>query len=111
MNGYDPKYWKHGVNVTVGQFCDYVKKHIPSDAVFYICGDNNVSLHFSPEDNIFSADYDALSDLPEYEGYEAREIETARLNGNRQANVKERPTGHKGQKRLEISLINHWEVS
>ena len=44
MNEYDPKYWKHGVNVTVGQFCDYTKKNIPSDAVLYICGDNNVKL-------------------------------------------------------------------
>lgn len=68
MNEYDPKYWKHGVNVTVEQFCDYVKKNISSDAVFYICGDNNVSLHFSPQGNILSVDYDTLSDLPEYEG-------------------------------------------
>ena len=42
VNEYDPKYWKHGVNVTVGQFCDHVKKNIPSDAMLYICGDNNV---------------------------------------------------------------------
>ncbi|MDE5699573.1 MAG: hypothetical protein K2I96_19555 [Lachnospiraceae bacterium] len=68
MNEYDPKYWKHGVNVTVGQFCDYIKKNIPSDAVLYICGDNNVSLYFSPQGNILSVDYDTLSDLPEYEG-------------------------------------------
>lgn len=73
MNEYDPKYWKHGVNITVGQFCDYIKKNIPSDAVLYICGDNNVSLHFSPQGNILSVDYDTLSDLPEYENCAARE--------------------------------------
>ncbi len=73
MNEYDPKYWKHGVNVTVGQFCDYTKKNIPSDAVLYICGDNNVSLHFSPQGNILSVDYDTLSDLPEYENCVAGE--------------------------------------
>ena len=73
MNEYDPKYWKHGVNVTVGQFCDYTKKNIPSDAVLYICGDNNVSLHFSPQSNILSVDYDTLSDLPEYENCVAGE--------------------------------------
>lgn len=76
MNEYDPKYWKHGVNVTVGQFCDHVKKNIPSDAILYICGDNNVNLHFSSKSNIFSVDYDDLSDLPGYEGYEAGEIVT-----------------------------------
>ncbi|MDE6053373.1 MAG: hypothetical protein K2G55_06380 [Lachnospiraceae bacterium] len=76
MIGYDPKYWKHGVNVTVGQFCDYVKKNIPSDAVLYICGDNNVYLHYLSESNIFSVDYDDLSDLPEYEGYEAGKLVT-----------------------------------
>ncbi len=26
MNKYDPKYWKHGNNITVEQFCEYVKK-------------------------------------------------------------------------------------
>ena len=38
MNEYDPKYWKHGVNVTVGQFCDHIKKNIPSDAVLIYAG-------------------------------------------------------------------------
>lgn len=76
MNEYDPKYWKHGVNVTVGQFRDYIKKNIPSDAVLYICGDNNVSLHFSPQGNILSVDYDTLSDLPEYENCAAGELVT-----------------------------------
>lgn len=76
MNGYDPKYWKYGVHVTVGQFCNHVKRNIPSNAILYICGDDNVNLHFSPKSNIFSIDYDDLSDLPEYEGYEVGELVT-----------------------------------
>lgn len=76
MNEYDSKYWKHGVNVTVGQFCDYIKKNIPSDAVLYICEDNNVSLHFSPQGNILSVDNDTLSDLPAYENRAAGELVT-----------------------------------
>ena len=74
MNGYDPKYWKHGVNVTAGQFCDYVKKNISFDAVLYICGNNNVNLHFSSKSNILSVDYDALADLPEYESHDVEEF-------------------------------------
>lgn len=76
MNGYDPKYWKNGVNVTVGQFCDYVRENIPPNAVLHICGNNNVNVHYLPEGNIFSVDYDALSDLPEYEGCRAGELVT-----------------------------------
>ena len=74
MGEYNPKYWKSGVNITVGQLCAYIKEHIPSDAILYICGENNVSLHFSPEDNIFSLDYDNLSELPEYKNYEPETI-------------------------------------
>ena len=76
MNEYDPKYWKHGINVTVGQFCEYVKNNIPSDATICICGDNNVNIHFSPSGNILSVDHDKLSDLPEYDGYEPGKIVT-----------------------------------
>ena len=74
MNKYDPKYWKHGNNITVEQFCEYVKKYIPSDAVFYVCGSSSISLHFSPNGNIFSVDCDSLSDLPEYEECSIGEI-------------------------------------
>lgn len=34
MNEYDPKHWKHRVDITVGQFFDYVKKNIPSERYF-----------------------------------------------------------------------------
>ena len=36
MNKYDPKYWKHGNNITVEQFCRYVMQQIPRDVVFYV---------------------------------------------------------------------------
>ena len=74
MNEYDSKYWKHGNNITVEQFCEYVKKYIPSDAVFYVCGNSSINLHFSLEGNIFSVDCDSLSDLPEYEECSIGEI-------------------------------------
>lgn len=80
MNMYDPKYWKHGENITVEQFCDYLKKNIPSDAVFYVCGDNRVSLHYSPDGNVFSVDCNDLSDLSEYEECSVEEIITEESN-------------------------------
>ncbi len=76
MDGYDAGYWKHGVNVTAGQFCNYIKTHIPPDAVLHVCGDNQVYLHFSPDGNALSMDHDPLSDLPEYEGCQAEELDT-----------------------------------
>ena len=53
MNEYDSKYWKHGSNITVEQFCSYVMQQIPKDAVFYVCGSSSISLHFSLNSNIF----------------------------------------------------------
>ena len=74
MNEYDSKYWKHGSSITVEQFCSYVMHQIPKDAVFYVCGSSSISLHFSPDGNIFSVDCDSLSDLPEYEECSIGEI-------------------------------------
>ncbi len=74
MLEYDPKFWKHGENMTVGQFCDYVRKHIPLDAILHVCGDSQVYLHFSPEGNAFSLDYDSLSGLPEYGDCKVEEL-------------------------------------
>lgn len=51
-------------------------QQIPRDAVFYVCGNSSINLHFSPEGNIFSIDCDSLSDLPEYEGGSIGEITT-----------------------------------
>lgn len=49
MNEYDSKYWKHGNNITVEQFCKYVMQQIIKDAVFYVCGNSSISLHFSSD--------------------------------------------------------------
>ena len=76
MNEYDANYWKCGMNITVGQFCDYVKEKSPSDAIFHVCGATQVYLDFSPEGNVFSVDHDSLSDLPEYEDCESGEFDT-----------------------------------
>ena len=60
MNEYDSKYWKPGSSITVEQFCSYVMHQIPKDAVFYVCGSSSISLHFSPDGNIFSVDCNSL---------------------------------------------------
>ena len=60
----------------MNEYVPNIKKNIPSDVVLYICGDNNVSLHFSPQGNILSVDYDTLSYLPEYENRAAGEFVT-----------------------------------
>lgn len=36
MIEYNPEFWKHANNITVGQFCDYVSKHIPPNAIFHV---------------------------------------------------------------------------
>jgi hypothetical protein len=75
MSEYDARYWKHGLDITVGELCDYMKEHIPSDAIFHVCGDSQVYLHFSPEGKAFSVDNDSLSELSEYDGCEVEELE------------------------------------
>lgn len=84
MSGYDVKFWKHGENVTAGEFCKYVKENIPSDAIINVCGDSQIYLHYSPDGKEFSLDNCALSDLPEYEDCKAGELEIKEIieNGN-----------------------------
>lgn len=65
---YDPKHWKHGINITVGEFYSYLGRNVPADAVIHICGSNQVYLHLSEDGTVFSVDYDSLSELPEYDG-------------------------------------------
>lgn len=36
MIEYNPIQWKHGENITIGQFCDYLKQYIPHDAAFRV---------------------------------------------------------------------------
>lgn len=75
MIEYNPKFWKHGESITVGQFCEYVSKHIPPTAILHVCGDEQIYLHLSTDGNVFSLDYNSLSDLSEYEDCEAGELD------------------------------------
>ena len=73
-NMFEPKQWKHVENITVKEFCDYLQKNIPGDALLYVCGDNHVYLHLEADGSVFSIDDNSLYDLPEYEGYEVQEL-------------------------------------
>lgn len=76
MGEYNPQFWKRAENVTVGKFCDYMSKHIPSDAILHVCGAEQIYLHLATDGNALSLDYDSLSDLPEYKDCEVGELET-----------------------------------
>lgn len=71
---FDPKYWRHCENVTVKQFCEYLQKNIPGEAVLYVCGDNQVYMHMEADGSAFSIDDSSLSDLAEYEDSEMLEL-------------------------------------
>lgn len=71
MTEYNPKFWKHGTKVTVGQFWDYLKANIPQDALLCVCGENQLYFHFTVDGAVFSIDNDSLADLPEYINCEA----------------------------------------
>ncbi len=73
---FEPKQWKHVENITVKDFCEYLQKNIPRDALLYVCGNNHVYMHMESDKSIFSVDDNSLSDLPEYEGYEVQELES-----------------------------------
>lgn len=38
MNERDSKYWKQDLSIMAGQFYDYIRKNVSSDAVLFICG-------------------------------------------------------------------------
>lgn len=71
---FEPKHWKHVENITVKEFCEYLQKNIPGDALLYVCGDSHVYMHMESDKSIFSVDDNSLSDLSEYEGYELGEL-------------------------------------
>lgn len=71
---YNPEYWKHCKNITVKQFCDYIRKNIPEDAVLHVCGDNHVYMHMEVDGSVFSVDDNSLSDLLEYEGWDVEGV-------------------------------------
>ena len=51
-----------------------MKENIPHDAILHVCGSSQIYLHFSVDRKVFSLDDCALSDLPEYERWEAGEF-------------------------------------
>ena len=63
---YDPKYWKRSNGITVKQFCDYLREHIPPDAVMNVCGSDKIYIHLEKDGSMFSVDDCSLSDSPEY---------------------------------------------
>lgn len=71
---YSPKYWKHGINITVQQFREYLMDNIPLDAIMCDCGDRQIFMHLEEDGSVFSIDHDSLSDLPEYEKYAVDEL-------------------------------------
>jgi len=72
---FSPTHWVHGKNMTVKQFCDYLRQHVPEDAIFCVCGDSQVYMHLETDGSVFSVDDCSLSDLEEYEDFEVRELE------------------------------------
>lgn len=72
---FDPKHWKQCENITVKQFCDYLQKNVPGDALLFVCGDNRVYMHMESDGSVLSVDDNSLADLPEYENAEIQELE------------------------------------
>lgn len=75
---YDPEWWKHCENITIGQLIEYIKNNVSPDAVFRVCGDSQFFIHVSMDGDMVYVDDCALSDMPEYEGGEPDEL---RLEG------------------------------
>mgnify|MGYP003297337155 CR=1 FL=1 len=79
---FEPKCWKHCENITVKQFCDYLKNNVPGDALLFVCGSEHMYIHMEADGSVVSIDDNSLSDLPEYEESELQELEVnAYLNG------------------------------
>lgn len=75
FDGWNAEYWAEGQGITVGQLCRYLQENVPASAVLNICGADTVCVNLSNNRHYVSLDYDDLSDLPEYEGREAKRIE------------------------------------
>lgn len=78
---YDPKHWKQGTNITVGEFCDYLKESVPIDAIFCVCRSSQIFLHQSQDGRVFSIDYDSLSELLEYDACTPMQITEKKEGG------------------------------
>jgi hypothetical protein len=51
-----------------------MKENIPPEAVFHVCGSDHIYLHMDMDKTAFSVDFEALSELPEYEDCEPERI-------------------------------------
>lgn len=71
---FDRKHWKYGDDITVGEFCDYLKENVPADAMFCVCGSSRIYLHMEEDKSVFSVDDCSLSDMAEYSGYDVQKI-------------------------------------
>ena len=77
---FDPKYWKRCAGITVKDFCDYLQKNIPPEAVMCVCGVDQIYMHLEKDGSVFSVDDCSLSDLLEYQEYmEPEEFELGRV--------------------------------
>ena len=72
---FDRKHWKYGDNITVGELCNYLKNNLPTEALFCVCGSERIYFHMEKDKSVFSVDDCSLSDMEEYYGYEAEEIQ------------------------------------
>ena len=71
---FNPKYWIHCAGITVKEFCNYLQKCIPPEAVMCVCGDAQIYMHLEEDESVFSVNDCSLSDLPEYGNCEVREF-------------------------------------
>lgn len=67
---YSPVYWKQMSDMTVDDFCRYLKDTYPGNARMAICGASTFYGHYCPDRNIMSVDRESLSDMPGYEDKE-----------------------------------------
>jgi len=72
---FEPKQWVHAENITVQQFCDYLTRNVPGDALFCVCGTSQIYMHVETDGGVFSVDDNSLSNLEEYRDYEIGEME------------------------------------
>lgn len=74
MAVYDPGQWKYCENITVGQFMEYLKNNVSSDAVLHVCGSSQFYIHVPVDGDMACVDDCDLSDLSEYEGSEPERL-------------------------------------
>lgn len=71
---FNAEFWKSGINITVELFCKYLQENIPPQAIMCVCGNSRIYMHMEEDGSAFSIDDSSLSDLPEYEGRNAKDF-------------------------------------